>query len=201
MKPLCAAGFGALLLLAPPLPAQKPAASPVLEAMRVELARSLAALREQPAAPYFLGYTITEVHALTIGASFGAITERSERRRRALDVEVRVGNYAFDNTHSVRARFPDIDDFGDFAGGAIEVPIDDDPAAIRAALWHQTDRKYRRAVERLSAVRADAGVSVAPDDSSPDFSREPPERYVERQTRPVGSRGAWEVKVRRYTAP
>jgi predicted Zn-dependent protease len=166
--------------------------------MKAELARSLEALQGEPTHPYFLGYDITEAHSITLGGSFGAVTERHEERHRALGVELRVGNYAFDNTHAVRSDFPD---FSDFLGGGVEVPIENDSVAIRAVLWLQTDMKYRRAVERLARVRAGAEVKVPASDSSPDFSREPPERFTEAVTVLAVDRPVWEDRIRRYTAP
>ena len=172
-------------------------ASPVLEAMKVELARALAALRSSPTPPYFLGYDITEQREVSITASFGAITDRSDERRRALDVQLRVGSYTFDNTHAVRGEFPD---FRMFFNAPVDIPIDNDPMAIRAALWYETQQRYRDAVEALSHARTNAGLRVAPEDSSPDFSRESPERHIEAPESLVVDRAVWEAKLRRYTA-
>jgi ABC-type branched-subunit amino acid transport system permease subunit len=66
--------------------------SPILDAMKTELGRSLDALRTSPTPPYFLGYDITEVEQFTVTSSFGAITDRSDNRRRAQDVQLRVGS-------------------------------------------------------------------------------------------------------------
>jgi len=195
---------GAIALVAyssSPLAAQARATSPVLQAMHEELARSLQVLKAQPAPPYFLSYQITEVQSATVSGSFGAITASGERRRRHLDVDVRVGDYSFDNTHAVRGGFPDFTDFFDLTEGSVQIPIEDDPVAIRAALWHQTDRKYKRAVERLTRARANAAIKVAPEDSSPDLSREPPETYVGVPVRLAVDRRVWEQKIRSYTAP
>src|SRR5205807_7626805 len=62
--------------------AQARASSPVLDAMRTELARSLTTFKGQPTAPYFLSYEITEDHTVDVAGSFGAITQSSERRHR-----------------------------------------------------------------------------------------------------------------------
>jgi predicted Zn-dependent protease len=180
--------------------APAPAASAVLQAMKTELARSLQALRAQPTPPYFLSYDITEVHNITLAGAFGAITERAEGRQRALDVDVRVGDYAFDNTHPGGGRFPDFPDLLGF-GSADDVPVDDNPDAIRAALWVATDRQYHAAVSRLQRIRAGNELRVAAEDSSPDFSREPPERFSESSRGLVLDQRAWEARIRRYTAP
>src|SRR5213595_1949995 len=122
--------------------AQTRASSPVLDAMRTELARSLTTFKGQPTAPYFLSYEITEAHTVNVPGSFGAITQSSERRHRALDVDLRVGDFRFDNTHPLRGGFPGRA-FMSFGDGMAEIPVDDDPGAIRAALWYATDRRYK----------------------------------------------------------
>jgi len=190
--------LAALIALSRPSQGASQQSSPVLDAMKTELARSLDALRASPAPPYFIGYDITEIREFSVSSTFGAITDRSDERRRALDVQLRVGSYAFDNTHAVRNDFPD---FSRFFNAAVDIPIDDDPMTIRAALWYETEQRFRNAVEQLSNARTNARVRVAPEDSSPDFSREAPERYVEPAVPLTVDRAAWEQKLRRYTAP
>ena len=188
-----------MLCSAPSSPAaQTTAASPVLEAMKLELARSLTTLRSTPLPPYFLGYDITEVQEFSARSSFGAITGRTDDRRRALDVQLRVGSYSFDNTHATRTQFPD---FAMMLDASVEVPLDDDMMTIRGALWYETEQRYRSAVEQLSRARTNARLRVAPEDSSPDFSHETPEHYIEAPQPLVVDRAAWEDKLRRYTAP
>jgi predicted Zn-dependent protease len=191
----------ALAVAAASARAQGPQPSPVLTAMRDELARSLQALRAQPTQPYFLSYDITEDHSITLAGSFGAITENRERRHRALDLDLRVGDPAFDNTHRARGAFPGMGDLAEFFDRQVDMPIDDDPGAIRAALWYQTDRQYRHAVERLTWLKTNALVSVQPEDQSPDFSPGPAERYAEPPLPLAVDRRVWEEKIRKYTAP
>jgi predicted Zn-dependent protease len=171
----------------------------VLDAMRTELARSLATFKGQPTAPYFLSYEISEAHTLNVAGSFGAVTQSSERRHRALDVDLRVGDYRFDNTHPLRGGFPGRAFMG--FDGMAEIPVDDDPGAIRAALWYATDRKYKRAVEQLTWVKTNAAVGVAAEDTAPDFSAERRETYTEPVAPIAADAHAWEDKIRRYTAP
>lgn len=191
--------LAALIALATPSQAAPQQPSPVLDAMKTELARALTALHASPSPPYFIGYDITEIRAFTVSSAFGAITDRSDDRRRALDVQLRVGSYAFDNTHA--AQGGDFPDFSRIFNRPVDIPIDDDPMAIRAALWYETEQRYRNAVEQLSNARTAARVRVAPADSSPDFSREAPERYVEPAVPLTVDRAAWEQRIRRYTAP
>jgi TldD protein len=193
--------LSALLVVASARSAQGQRTSPVMEAMKAELARSLEALKTQPTPPYFLSYAITEVHSSTVKGAFGAVIESGERRRRALDVDVRVGDYKFDNTHPVRGPFPDVRAFLRFGAGSVPIVIDDDPLAIRAVLWRQTDREYKRAVEQLTSVRTNAEVGLQAEDSSPDFSTQPAATYADRPASLDVDRRVWEDKIRRYTAP
>jgi TldD protein len=190
----------ALALTSIPTAAQTRAASPVLQAMKDELARNFATLRTQPTPAYFMSYEVTETRQVGISSSFGAIVSSSSGRRRQLDLSVRVGNYKFDNTHAVRGRFARPDFFGAFSG-FVEIPVEDDPAAIRNALWYQTDRQYKRSVEQLSAAKTNAEVAVAAEDSSSDFSTAPGDKYAEPIVSLQLDRAAWEKKLRAYTAP
>lgn len=179
-------------------PARGQGPSPVLQAMKDELARSLQTFKSQPTSPYFLSYEITEAHTVTVAGSFGTVTRSHDGRRRALDVDLRVGDYRFDNSHPLRGGFPGA---GAFMSGMTQVPLDDDPEAVRAALWYATDRRYKQAVQQLTWVKTNAEVGVSPEDSSPDFSAEPRETFSEPVATLAVDRRAWEDKIRRYTAP
>jgi TldD protein len=174
----------------------KPAPSPVVQAMRDELSRSMGALKSQPTPPYFLSYEITDTETAGVSGSFGTLVNSGQNRRRVLDTDLRVGDYSFDNTRQVRGGGPS---FSRFQG--VPVPIEDDPAAIRAALWYDTDQRYKRAVEQLTAVKTNVQVKVETEDKSADFSREAPAVAVEPGTPLSVDRRAWEQKVRAYTAP
>jgi predicted Zn-dependent protease len=201
-SPACAVlAVAALALGSVRASGQQPAPSPVIQAMRSELDRSVRAFARQPTPTFFVSYEITDAQALTITGSFGTITGNRRSHRRALTVDVRVGDPKFDNTHQVRGGFPGFADFLNFADGETAVPIDDDTAAIRAALWSETDRRYRRAVQQLSWLKTNAAVAVQADDTSPDFSAEPPERYAEVVASLAVDPASWEAKVRRYTLP
>ena len=149
--------------------------SPTLQAMQEELTRSFGLLQEQPVPPYYLSYEITETEGIRVGASFGALTYSNESRRRQLDIDLRVGDYAFDNTHQVRGGPSNFSD----RYSMIEIPIEDDPDAIRSVLWYHTDKKYKRAIEQLTTVKTNVQVKVEEEDQSDDFSKEPVERYLE----------------------
>lgn len=173
----------------------------MLQAMQHELNRNLTALRAQPLPPFFLSYEVSEVHSYTIRSTFGAITEDAQHRQRALVVDLRVGTPRLDNTHAARSDFPDFADVMEMGDRSVDVPIDDDTAALQAVLWTQTDRKYRQATRHLASVRASAAVSVEAEDTAPDFSAEPAVQYADTIATQTIDSAAWEAKLRSYTAP
>lgn len=174
------------------------APSPVLEAMSTELNRSMAQFKTQPVPPYFLSYEIVDTHSVFITGAFGQLTNSDEARHRQLTIDLRVGDYAMDNTREIRSGLP-ANPFANFSTTAI--PIDDDSDAIRAALWYQTDAHYKRAVEQYTKVKTDTQVEVAAEDKSDDFSHEPAQQYSEPQVDIKVDRRMWEDRVRKYTAP
>ena len=187
--------FGARLALA-----QNVAPSPALQAMKAELVRSMDALKSQPTPPYFISYEITDDETISVNGSFGEITASEENHRRQLDINLRVGDYRLDNTHTIRGTVPD------FSGmmnqfSMIAMPIEDDPLAIRNVIWYNTNQKYGAALQQLTKVRTNVQVQTAPEDKSDDFSREPGQKYAEAVAVMQADRHAWEEKIRKYTAP
>jgi len=193
---LAGLGFCALFCRAA---APEPAPSAVLEAMRQELALSMESFKKQAQPPYFLSYRITETHSISVSGAFGTITSSNESRMRQLNVDLRVGDPSFDNTHPVRGSMPFFD-FGDRFSFVL-VPVENNPNAIRRALWSETDRHYKSALEHFALAKANEQVKVAPEEVSGDFSKEPAEHDVETQVEVKLDRRAWEQKIRKYTAP
>jgi len=176
----------------------KTAPAVVLSAAKAELSRSLDQFRKQPAPPYYLSYEITETQLVDVSGTFGVLTHSGERLRRQVYIDLRVGDYSLDNTRQVRGdRFSGmLDRFS-----MVEMPVQDDPDAIRAVLWYQTDKKYKKALEQLTTVRTNNQVKIAQEDKSADWSREEPENTSEPIIPVKVDRKVWEEKVRKYTAP
>lgn len=175
------------------------AVSPVLTAMQQELARSMETLKGRPLPAYFLSYEIAERHSVSVQGAFGTLSSSDDSRNRSLAVDLRVGSSRFDNTHAIRGGMPTFD-LSDVAS-AVSIPVDDDPSPIRRALWRQTDTRYKRAVEKYTRAKANTQVLVAAEDSSADFSPEPPVTATETAANVAVDRRAWEQKIRKYTEP
>jgi len=180
--------------------AQQPAPDAVLTTMQQELDRSLANLKKTPTPPYFLSYQLTDNRAIHVSASFGALTGSTDQTTRYLDLDLRVGDFALDNTHPIREGTGDYGEMSDQLERQ-KMPLEDNPAALRVALWHETERKYRSATQRLRQVKANVQVKVDAEDRSGDFSREGVETYSESIAPFAFDSAAWEQKMRKFTAP
>ncbi len=182
-------------------PQGKAAPAPVLEAMTQELARAMKELgASADPAPYFMAYSVTDLDQLQIVASDGALESSGRDRARSLDVDVRVGSYEFDNNRIHRLGYLYARaGFGGRMLGGHSMPIEDDPAAIKAALWSATQGEYRGAAQALGAAKARKDVQVEQDDDSDDFSREKPNTFVERPATMTIDRGKWEDKIRAWS--
>jgi TldD protein len=185
--------------ISPLLRAQNAKPAPILSSLKAELDRSLQTLKSQPLPPYFLSYEITDDQAVEIQASFGEITGSTSSHNRQLDIDLRVGDIHLDNTHMIATGFPDFNFFDRF--GFIQVPLEDNPEALRSIIWYNTDRKYKAAVEQYTKVKTAVEVAVAPEDKSDDFAREPAETFLQEPLRLSLDSKVWEEKVRKYTAP
>ena len=173
------------------------AASPVLAAAKTEVDRDFEELKKQPVAPYYLSYEIIDSNTATVSSTFGALVHSNSGHRRVAHIEVRVGDYALDNTHQVRGR-----GLGGAGGlSIVAVPLEDDPLPIRAALWLETDKRYKRALTQLAAVQTNNQVKIEQEDKSGDFSHEQPEQSIEPVPEMHVDRKLWEEKTRKYTAP
>jgi TldD protein len=150
------------------------AASPLLSIAQSELQRNFGGLNKEPVPPYFISYTLHDMRTTRISAAFGALQRSDEARNRFVTVDVRVGDYALDNTHPLR---------GDTNPSrprvsAVALPLTDDPKPIRLALWRATDRSFKQAAEALTRVKTNVAAKIKDDNPVPDFSREEPQTYT-----------------------
>ncbi len=177
----------------PPDPAPKP--STLFDPMKLELDRSMKILGDQDPPAYYIGYTVTDSQRATVTGSNGALLNSDESRNRWLEVTVRTGSYALDDTHKVDGRTPPN------GGPGTNAPLDDDPEVLRRAIWLETDKQYRAAAEALIKIKTGKEVKVETEEgSTPDFSHEKPQTYTGPWVSFTLDRKPWEQKVRDYTA-
>jgi predicted Zn-dependent protease len=142
-------------------------------AMRDELARSISQIQLQKMdKPYFLAYRMDDISRTAVSATLGSVTEEQPSHMRLIGVEVRVGDYALDNSNYVSLSSLGRGGPGMFSSIS-EAPLDDNYQQIRRDFWLATDSQYKKALEDLSAKRAALEMRQHKDDI-PDFTKENP---------------------------
>jgi hypothetical protein len=134
--------------------AQGGARDAVGQALEEEIKRAMDVLTKTgDPAPYFLSYAVNETESAEVAASMGALQYSSVNKQRLLDIEVRVGDYDFDNTHQIRGMRGGGGDQALARPGSVLMPIDNDVDALKSVIWLETDRRYKSAVERFINVK------------------------------------------------
>lgn len=119
------------------------AADSMLNAMEQELSRETTLLLLPGLQrPYFIEYRLDDFHTWDAIAGYGALTREQRNHQRVVRVTVRIGDYTTDSSSSS----------GD---GALQLaPEDNNPEALRYALWTATDTAYKAALKAYSAKQA-----------------------------------------------
>ncbi len=140
---------------------------PLLNAMKAELTREQQLLvLPGMQKPYFIQYRLEDIHTYEALANYGALTRENELHQRVVRVEVRVGDYTTDSS-SARGN------------GTLELaPEDNDPSALRFALWTATDEAYKAALRSYAAKQAALKQYQTPPTAN-DFSPAKPVTRIE----------------------
>ena len=142
----------------------------VLGAMKTELQRSMKKVKFRDYdPPYFMAYGIEDSEDHTITGRFGALLDDDVSRIRAAYVEIRVGDYQFDNFANIEGEAFRITDYQ----ADRMVPVDNDPAAIRGTLWLITDEVYKKAISDWLTKRGSSVYDTDEKTAVPSFSKEP----------------------------
>jgi predicted Zn-dependent protease len=164
----------------------------LLSSSERELARARNELGKLEPAPYYLSYSIhDETSRMALGI-LGDLANSLETRRRTADVITRIGSPALDNSHQENRRS---------ALHSGTLPLDDDPDAISRQLWLLTYRGYRDAARIYEMVKTKTQVNAKEEDTSADFSKEPPSTYTDNKPLPsLPDRKVLERLARQYSA-
>lgn len=170
--------------------------SVLMDAMNAELHRAMSSLGkgstdgQQP--PYYISYSAHDVYAVDVAAQQGALLDSEANHARLVNVVIRVGGPKLDNTH------------GDHRGSAVTtmtLPLQDDRRAIARSLWWATNQLYGTALQTYLQVKTETQVRAKEEDTSSDFSTEPPQVS---DGDPAGDPGVdrrtWEDRTRALTA-
>ena len=133
---------------------------PLLKAMLEEMDRSMSQLQLKGfEKPFFIQYRIEDVDNYETKAEFGASEGSQRNHQRVARITVRVGDYKTDSS-------------GGRGDGALQLAaLDDDPIAVRSALWTATDTAYKSALSAYAQKQA-ALKQVQTPPQADDFSKE-----------------------------
>jgi predicted Zn-dependent protease len=119
------------------------ASDPLLKAMQQELDRERELLQLPGLQkPYFIEYRLDDFRTYEALANYGALTREEQNHQRIVRVTVRIGDYKTDSS-STR---------GD--GSLALAPEDNDPEALKYALWTTTDEAYKNALRAYANKQA-----------------------------------------------
>ena len=147
--------------------------------MASELQRNHAELRlREHEPPYFISYQLKEHEQHEIAARYGALFHDESNRDRKISADVRVGSYELDNWIGESMDF----NFSMKGSSYITLkngPIDNDPLALRTALWLITDERYKNALFNYLKKKGENVYTVENPKKPPSFSREQPSTFVQ----------------------
>ena len=155
---------------------------PMLKAMQDELAREKTLVLPGMQAPYFIEYRMDDIHTYEAVANYGAPTREEENHQRVVRVTVRVGSYERDSSSSR----------GD---GIVQLaPQDNDPDALKYALWTATDEAYKNALRAYSTKQA-ALERFQTQRTEKDFSQEKPTTHIAPLAKLDLDRAEWKKRI------
>jgi hypothetical protein len=166
----------------------------VLQAMRDELDRARSLRLVSLETPYYIEYSLHDADSLLVAASLGALVDARTGRARVPRIQVRVGDYKFDNGNYIYsdAMFGSGYNLGSF-------PIDDNSEALRHYFWLATDLAYKSALEIIARKRA-ALKNVTIADQGPDFSKAEAASLVLAAPKPAVEEEPWKSRLRSLSA-
>jgi len=166
----------------------------VLTAMEQELKRSMKELKlEDYDKPYFMSYLIKENTVNQIMAKFGSLILSENSKTRKLFVDVRVGDYQFDN--SVNGKSGSSSSYK----RSTLLPIENDIDAIRAIIWQITDDTYKKSLTQYFNKKAKK-VQEVDKNNLPNFSKEKPSIYIGKELELVFDKKEWEEKIKEISS-
>ncbi len=151
----------------------------MLAAMQAELQREQAALLlPGMQRPYFMEYRLDDIARYEAVANYGALTREEDVRQRVVRVTIRVGSYEHDNS-SAKGE-----------GTAQLGPEENNPEALRYALWLATDDAYKTALRAYASKQA-ALKQFETERGEADFAHAKPTTHIEPVRRIELDRAEW----------
>lgn len=149
----------------------------LVDVLRDELNREYNELKKQELPPYHMNFRVIDKQVCYVEASFGSANNDFYYHQRRLVPQIRLGSWELDN-------------FKEEQMGAMStknglstafLPLDNEggEAAIRQAIWNETNNRYRFARDVYRQTVARQHVNAEQEDKAPCFSAAPVEKYYE----------------------
>jgi len=167
----------------------------LLRAMRDEMARTdQLRIVGGKDAPYYIAYTVSDADSLHIASTLGAVVSSNRNAYRSPAVEVRVGEYASDNTGHVQS--------GAYSGTRMDGdwPLDANYLSLRNAFWLATDRVFKTALESISRKRASQANAAVVTNPLPNFSKADPVVSIPKLAMSKIDEPVWTARANRLSA-
>jgi TldD protein len=123
--------------------------------------------------PYYLSYLLRDYHTTQIWGRLGNINHTSDEDSRNLYCDCRVGSYRFDQ---VSEGGLDDNDPESETYEHVEMPIGNDPDALKYHIWKLTDSRYREAVRHFLRKKSHRITYLDLNRDLPSFARAKPVR-------------------------
>lgn len=163
----------------------------LIRAMEDEIGRSMTQLQlKELGKPYFVEYGVSDVESFVVSAKFGALLGSGSDNSRSASIQVRIGDYEFDNTNLFTTGT---------LSSSLPLPQDDDYDAIRHDFWLATDAIYKSSIEQISSKRAFLQNNVV-DEKLSDLSREQPTVSIQPRQKLQVDGAKWEKIIRDLSA-
>ena len=157
-------------------PAIADSGDPILTAMERELSRAMAGLGDaQYPAPYYVAYSVKDLALTRIVAKQGAPVLDDHEHSRQAYVDVRVGDYHFDNSEDEDAEWAEIPDFLPLNS----VPLSDSTQALQHALWLLTDLRYKQAAASYLRLKGRRLFEAKPTKARVSHAQGPAAKHLE----------------------
>src|SRR5882724_5178104 len=166
----------------------------IMRAMRVEIERARALQFAGLESPYYVEADVDDLTGFSASATLGGLVSANRSHHRSPQVEVRVGDYKFDNTNYVGSGFTygsnyDVD----------RLPLENNYDLLRRYLWLAIDRAYKSAVEAISRKRA-ALKNITVGEQPDDFAKAAPVKLMEPVAPVTFDEEALKTRVRNLSA-
>jgi len=138
-----------------------------------ELYRVNEELQDEEYPPYYIEFRVSDLYSFSLSSSFGYITEKNVDRKKIFSPMIRIGDYQFDNTHVTDNSFG----YHDRELTFLELPIDNDPMAVKYKIWTITNGLYRKALNNYLQKKLQKDDSDT--SKTADFSKQQAEKYFE----------------------